>query len=163
MATPHVCLTPGLQTRSVERQRPMHVTSTKTVDLSPEHVWSVLSDHEGMTHWAPGLKASLTKPGTADRNGLGAVRRIAGPGPVPPIVEEVVVFEPGRHLGYKALSGVPFRGYVGDVELRPVGAGTEIRWSLSADQRVPLVEKAALAVVSKTLLGVLVRRLKKTG
>jgi uncharacterized protein YndB with AHSA1/START domain len=141
----------------------MHVTSIKTVDLSPEHVWSVLSDHEGMSHWAPGLKATLTKPGAGDRNGLGAVRRIAGPGPVPPIVEEIVVFEPGRHLGYKALSGVPFRGYVGDVELRPVGAGTEIRYSVSADQRVPLVEKAAIAVVAKTLLTLLVRRAKKTG
>ena len=141
----------------------MHVTSTKTVDLSPEHVWSVLSDHEGMSHWAPGLKASLTKPGAGDRNGLGAVRRIAQPGPVPPIVEEIVVFEPGRHLGYKALSGVPFRGYVGDVELQPSGSGTSIRWSLSADQRVPLVEKAALAVVARTLLNLLVRRAKKTG
>lgn len=141
----------------------MHVTSIKTVEQSPEHVWSVLSDHEGMSHWAPGLKASLTKPGTIDRNGLGAVRRIDGPGPVPPIVEEVVVFEPGRHLGYKALSGVPFRGYVGDVELRPAGGGTEIRYSITADQRVPLVEKAAIAMVAKTLLTLLVRRAKKTG
>jgi len=140
----------------------MHVTSTKTVDLSPEHVWAVLSDHEGMTDWAPGIKASLTKQGAPTRNGLGAVRRIAQPGPVPPIVEEIVVFEPGRHLGYKAISGVPFRGYVGDVELQPSGSGTAIKWSLSADQRVPLVEKAALAVVSKALLGLLVRRAKKT-
>lgn len=140
----------------------MHVTSTKTVDLSPEHVWAVLSDHEGMTAWAPGIKASLTKPGAPTKNGLGAVRRIAQPGPVPPIVEEIVVFEPGRHLGYKALSGVPFRGYVGDVELQPSGTGTSIRWSLSADQRVPLVEKAALAMVSKALLGLLVRHAKKT-
>jgi carbon monoxide dehydrogenase subunit G len=140
----------------------MHVTSIKTVDLSPEHVWSVLSDHEGMSEWAPGLKATLTRPGAPERNGLGAVRRIAGPGPVPPIVEEVVVFEPRRHLGYKALSGVPFRGYVGDVELRPAGAGTEIRYSISADQRIPLVEKAAIAVVARTLLTLLVRRAKAT-
>jgi carbon monoxide dehydrogenase subunit G len=140
----------------------MHVTATKTVDLSPERVWSVLSDHEGMTDWAPGLKASLEKPGAPTRNGLGAVRRIAQPGPVPPIVEEIVVFEPGRHLGYKAISGVPFRGYVGDVELVPAGGGTEIRWSLSADQRVPLVEKAALGMVAKALLGLFTRRLKKT-
>jgi uncharacterized protein YndB with AHSA1/START domain len=140
----------------------MHVTSITTVDLSPEHVWSVLSDHEGMTHWAPGLKATLTRPGAPERNGLGAVRRIAGPGPVPPIVEEIVVFEPRRHLGYEALSGVPFRGYVGDVELRPAGAGTEIRYSISADQRIPLVEKAAIAVVARTLLTLLVRRAKAT-
>lgn len=140
----------------------MHVTAKKKVTQSPEHVWDVLADHEGMTKWAPGLKATLTTPGTGERNGVGAVRRIEGPGPVPPIVERIVTFEPGRHLGYDAISGVPFRGYRGDVELRPAGSGTEILWSITIDPRLGLLEKPALAVVARTLLGALVRRSKAT-
>jgi carbon monoxide dehydrogenase subunit G len=140
----------------------MHVTVKKTVPQSPEHVWSVLADHEGMTQWAPGLKASLTTVGTGDRNGVGAVRRISAPGPMPAIVEKIVKFEPGQHLGYDAVSGIPFRDYRGDVELRPAGSGTEILWSITVDPRLALVEKPALQVLARTLLTALVRRAKAT-
>jgi uncharacterized protein YndB with AHSA1/START domain len=138
----------------------MRATVTRTVDQTPDQVWAVLSDHAGMTRWAPGLRASLQTPGADDRNGVGAVRRIEAPGPAPAIVEEIDGFEPGRRLGYRALSGVPFKGYRGDVELRPAGAGTEVRWTLSADQRVPLVERAALAGVVRGLSTLLVRRVR---
>lgn len=137
-------------------------TVTATVPQSPDHVWSVLSDHEGMTHWAPGLKASLEREGTTERNGLGAVRRIGMPGPAPAIVEEIVAFEPAKMLGYKALSGVPFKDYLGTVELSPSGTGTQIRYTVSVARRLPGVEKAATATVAKTLLTLLVRRVKAT-
>lgn len=138
----------------------MQVTVSKTVPLSPITVWEIVQDHEGMTSWAPGLKATLDRPGAHERNGVGAVRRIAAPGPAPAIVEEITAFEPGRRLGYRALSGVPFKGYRGEILLGPSGAGTEIRWTLSADQRVPLAEKAAIAVVARTLLTLLVRQVR---
>lgn len=136
--------------------------AVKTVDLSPEHVWSVLADHEGMAHWAPGLKVSLEKPGAPERNGVGAVRRIVAPGPAPAIVEEIIGFEPNRKLVYRALSGVPLKEYVGTVELAAKGSGTEIRYAVSAAQRVPLVEKAVAAAIARTLLTALVRRAKAT-
>jgi len=140
----------------------MRATSTATVPTSADHVWDVLSDHEGMTHWGPGLSVTLRTEGVADRNGLGAVRVIAAPGPAPSIVEEVTAFEPGRRLGYKALSGVPLRNYQGDVVLRDVPGGTEISYTVSADQRVPLVERAAVKAISLVLLRALVRRVRAT-
>jgi hypothetical protein len=57
---------------------------------------------------------------------------------------------------------VPFRGYGGRVELRPAGRGTEIRYTLSADERVPVIERLALEGAVRTMLVMLVRRAKAT-
>jgi uncharacterized protein YndB with AHSA1/START domain len=136
----------------------MRATSTATVNAPVDHVWEVLADHEGMSRWAPGLKVALRAEGATDRNGVGAVRVIDAPGPAPSIVEEVVTFEPGHRLGYRALSGVPLKNYAGDVLLREVGGRTEIAYTISADQRVPLVERAAVKAISFVLLNALVRQ-----
>jgi uncharacterized protein YndB with AHSA1/START domain len=141
----------------------MRATATTTVDLSPEQVWNVLADHEGMSGWAPGLTASLLRTGAGDRNGVGAVRSLALPGPAPTIVEEVVEFEREKRLAYRAQSGVPFRGYGGEVELRPAGAGTEISCTILAEERVPVVERLAISGVAKALLTLLVRAAKRSG
>ena len=86
----------------------MQVTSQTTVAAPIEVVWDTLTDHVGMMGWGPGVTVTMDRPGTADANGVGAVRRIATPGPGPDIVEEVVTFEPPNVMGYKALSGTPF-------------------------------------------------------
>lgn len=139
----------------------MQATVTKTVPASIDRVWQVLSDHEGMTGWAPGLTSTLTTPGAQDRNGLGAVRRISTPLPVPAIVEEIVAFEPERRLEYKALSGVPLKHYSGEVVLTPSGKGTTISYSIRADQRVPLVEKVVVRTIAAVLCTALVRAVGK--
>ncbi|MCW2787644.1 MAG: MxaD family protein [Marmoricola sp.] len=136
-------------------------TATATVERPVEHVWAVLADHEGMSAWGPGLTVTLVTEGTPDRNGLGAVRRITAPGPMPAIVEEVVAFEPTTRFGYRAKAGVPFKNYSGEVVLTPAGAGTRIDYSITLDQRVPLVEKGAAAAVARVLLTALVRASKR--
>lgn len=135
----------------------MRTTATAVVDVPVDKVWAALSDHEGMASWGPGISVSLDKEGTADRNGVGAVRRIAAPGPAPAIVEEIVTFEPGRRLGYRALSGVPFRNYSGDVSLTPEGAGTRIDYAIQVDPRLGVVDKVGAHVIARTLLALLVR------
>ena len=140
---------------------PTTVTATATVPKSPEHVWSVLSDHEGMSGWAPGLKVTLENEGGTERNGLGAVRRISAPGPMPAIVEEVVAFQPPSLLSYRAKAGVPFKNYGGTVTLTPAGNGTKIDYSITLDQRVPGFEKGAAALVARVLLTALVRASKR--
>jgi uncharacterized protein YndB with AHSA1/START domain len=137
----------------------MHVTSQTTVAVPIETVWDTLSDHVGMSQWGP-FTVTMDRPGTADPNGVGAIRRIASPGPGPDIVEEVVTFEAPHVLGYKALSGVPFRGYTGEVRLSEAGAGTQIFWTLSTTASFPLV-KAPMALIGQTLLRLLVRASKK--
>lgn len=139
----------------------MRAVATAVVDAPIEKVWAALADHEAMSTWGPGIKVTVTKEGAPDRNGVGAVRRIAGAGPLPPIVEEITRFEPGRALGYRATGGVPLKNYNGDVQLTPDGGGTRIEWAISADQRVPYVEKAAIKTVATVLLRLLVRSLKK--
>lgn len=139
----------------------MRATATATVKAPVDQVWAILAHHEGMASWGPGMKVSLDREGAADRNGVGAVRRIKAPGPAPAIVEEITRFETDGVLGYKALGGVPFRNYSGEVTLSPAGDGTRIEWTLTADQRLPVVEKAALKTVVTTLLQLLVRAVKK--
>jgi uncharacterized protein YndB with AHSA1/START domain len=139
----------------------VHATSTATVSSSVDSVWAVLADHEGMTRWAPGLKVALRAEGATDRNGVGAVRVIDAPGPAPSIVEEVVAFEPGRRLAYRALAGVPLRNYRGEVVLRDLAGRTEITYTISADQRLPLVERAAAKAISFVLLQALVRQTRR--
>ena len=140
---------------------PTTVTASATVPKPPEHVWSVLVDHEGMSSWGPGLKVTLVEEGATDRNGLGAVRRIDGPGPMPAIVEEVVVFVENSTFGYRAKAGVPFKNYGGTVRLTAAGSGTRIDYSITLDPRVPLVERGAAALVARVLLGALVRASKR--
>jgi uncharacterized protein YndB with AHSA1/START domain len=140
----------------------MRATSITTVKAPVQHVWEVLADHEGMSEWAPGLKASLSKPGTTERNGVGAVRRLGVGLPGPVIVEEIVEFEPGKRLGYKALGGVPLKNYHGEVSLHEVPGGTEISYSVIVDKRLPFGEQTVAKVISKTLLTALARRARAT-
>lgn len=135
----------------------MRATASATVPASISQVWAALADHEGMAAWGPGMTVTLTREGTTERNGLGAVRRIKAPGPAPAIVEEITGFEPDRLLAYKAVSGVPFKNYRGEVALTAAGAGTRIEWTLSADRRLPLVEGLALKGVVTALLRLLVK------
>lgn len=139
----------------------MRAVATAVVPTPPDQVWAALADHEAMSSWGPGVKVTLTKEGVEERNGVGAVRQIAAPGPLPPIVEEITRFEPGAVLGYQAVSGIPLKNYSGEVRLTPDGAGTRIEWAISADQRVPLAEKAAIKSVATVLLRLLVRTLGK--
>ena len=139
----------------------MHVTSQTTVAAPIETVWDKLTDHVGMGQWGPGITVTMDRLGTADPNGVGAIRRIASPGPGPDIVEEVVTFEAPNLFGYKALSGTPFPGYAGEVRLTPAGSDTRINYTISSTATFPLV-KAPLAVICQVLLRLLARASKKT-
>lgn len=134
----------------------MQVTTETTVAAPIDVVWDKLSDHVGMSQWGAGLTVTMDKLGTPDANGVGAVRRIATPGPGPDIVEEVVTFDAPHVLGYKALSGTPFPGYAGEVRLTPADAGTHINYTVSTTAGFPLV-KAPLAVLCRVLLHFLAR------
>lgn len=132
----------------------MRACATATVSVPAARVWDVVADHEGMSRWAPGMKASLLRPGDAERNGVGAQRRLQPLPLLPPFVEQITAFEPGRRMAYRAVSGIPFRNYAADIELRPVGQGTEIAYTVSADNRIP----AVAAAIARGLLFALKRQ-----
>jgi hypothetical protein len=99
-----------------------------------ERVWARLADAEGWSTWARFSRSSYEREGEG-RHGVGAIR-VFGTGPIRSR-EEVVAFEPPRHLGYTLLSGLPVRGYRADVLLRPDGEGTLVRWSSTWDSAWP--------------------------
>jgi hypothetical protein len=59
----------------------MHVTSQTTVAAPIETVWDKLSNHVGMSQWGPRIAVTMDRLGTADPNGVGAIRHcVARPG-----------------------------------------------------------------------------------
>lgn len=144
------------------RQR-VQSTATARVSASPAAVWAVLSNHEGMAAWGPGVRVRLEQEGAETRNGVGAVRRISTPVPLPAIVEEITVFEPDQVLAYKARAGVPLKDYAGEVRLTPHGDGTEITYSVAAFGKLPVLDRIATQAIASALLAALVRAVKKAG
>lgn len=133
---------------------------TRVVDLPVQAVWDALVDHEGMSSWAPGLRVTLDREGAPGRNGVGALRRIAARGPAPAIREEITTYEAPRRLGYRALSGVPFRGYSGEVVLSELTGRTEVRWSLAIRPRSG-AERFPLAAANHGLMLLFLRSLRR--
>ena len=122
-------------------------TARTTLSIPIDRAWAALSRHEDMASWGPGMKVTVDDARAETPGGVGAVRRIAAPGPAPAIVEEIVTFEAPHVLGYRGLAGVPFRDYRGEVRLTEQGDGVAVAWTLSAQARVPFVEQAALGLV----------------
>lgn len=101
----------------------------------PDVVWPLVAEVEHWKQWSFLTRTFLLQVGSPEPNGVGAVRRLA----VGPFgsSEEVVAFEPPRHLGYSARRGMPARNYRADVVLEPEGTGTRITWSGTMDPIVP--------------------------
>ena len=51
--------------------------------------------------------------------------------------EQIVEYEPPRHLAYTLVSGMPVNEYRADVVLEPDGAGTVITWEGRFQPRIP--------------------------
>ena len=127
-------------TSADERWR-YEVHARTTAPLS--EVWSLVADADRWKDWSFLTRTFRQKDGTPDRNGVGALRRLA----VGPFgsSEEVVEFEPPLHLGYVARKGMPARGYRADIVLKADGSGTSITWTGSLRPLVPGTGGLALA------------------
>ncbi len=100
-----------------------------------EVVWPLLGEARRWRDWSFLTRSDLEREGVPAPDGVGAVRRFSrfGVGSR----EEVVTWDPPRHLGYRILSGFPVRNYLADVTLTPEGAGTRIDWTGSFDPKLP--------------------------
>lgn len=123
----------------------MKAIASKTISVPIEKAWEVLSHHEGMETWAPGVKVEMTEAGGPEANGVGAVRRVSVPGPAPAIVERVTRFEAPNVLGYEALAGVPWKNHRGEIRLTADGDSTRVEWELNGDGPVAMVGLKPLA------------------
>jgi uncharacterized protein YndB with AHSA1/START domain len=134
----------------------MRVRARRRVAAPPQFVWDVLTDHQGMSTWARGVSVTLERDGEFDRNGVGAVRRVALGRRV--VREEVIAFEAPQRLAYRALSGMPLPDYRGEVTVKPRNGvpGSLIIWELTTSSSSRLV-KAMLRVAVRRYLAALAR------
>jgi uncharacterized protein YndB with AHSA1/START domain len=108
-----------------------------TVPVSPERLWSLLTDWEAQAAWM--ADADRVEVVSAERRGIGVrlrVRtRLFG---IPAFSEpmEVVRWQPPRELAIR--HGGPVAG-TGTWDLEPVGDGTRFTWTEEVVLRIPFV------------------------
>jgi len=112
-----------------------YVVAEVRIAVPREVVWKALTDHEGMAAWSPFSSVVLTRPGSPDRNGLGAVRRVRGFGLT--LDEEVIRWNPPARYDYRLIGGAPIRDHLGQVLLNEANGGTEVRWTVRFRPTIP--------------------------
>jgi catechol 2,3-dioxygenase-like lactoylglutathione lyase family enzyme/uncharacterized protein YndB with AHSA1/START domain len=121
--------------------------ASRMIGASPERVWQVLVDHEGMSSWSPFSHAEVVaRP--ADESEVGTVRRLSGGPARLSLTETIVVAEEPYRLEYTA-GGAPGQSfYHGFVTLDTLpGGGTKLSWEAQFRSKLP----GAGVVTSKML------------
>ena len=120
-----------------------------------ETVWPLVGDATRWKEWAWMTRTYLLREGDPPPDGVGALRRFAlGPGGSR---EEVVAWDPPRHLGYVAVRGLPVRHYRADVHLDDDAAGTVVTWRCSVEPLIPGTGAALRVVLRRMVRGFAVR------
>jgi hypothetical protein len=118
-------------------------------------IWPLVAEATRWKEWSWMTSTSLEREGDPAPDGVGALRRFAlGPGASK---EEVVTWEPPRHLGYVAVRGLPVRSYRADVHLDDHGGGTVVTWRCALEPLVPGTG-ALLAFALTRMVGGFARR-----
>jgi uncharacterized protein YndB with AHSA1/START domain len=110
----------------------VHTTSP----APPDAVWALLADATTWPAWSDFEDAVIERLDHDGGQGVGARRRFAVGRTR--TREEIVAFEPPRHVAYILLSGLPLRDYCGDVVLTATDAGgTDIHWHSEFRPKIP--------------------------
>lgn len=107
----------------------------RTTTAAPEVVWRWLADAASWKEWTGLTDTRLVRDGAPTPDGVGAVRHFGRAGGSS--LEEVVVFDPPRHLAYVLIRGLPIVNYRADVTLEPEGTGARIHWHSRFDTKYP--------------------------
>ena len=117
----------------------------KTLAAPIDEVFELLSDHAGYTRFRGFTTAELVREGEGERNGVGALRRLA-PGPLR-FEEEITAFERPTRMDYVIRKvNVPLDHEGGSIRLEPAGVGTRVLWRSSFTMPTPLVGGPAAAL-----------------
>ncbi|MGW4535489.1 SRPBCC family protein [Nocardia sp. NPDC004340] len=98
-------------------------------------VYEVFTDRERSGDYLP-LNTRLDRPGTTERQGVGAVHFL-GFGRFG-VREQITELVPGERMVYRVLSGLPVRSHVGTVEFRVDPAGTRVRYTMESVPALPI-------------------------
>jgi len=104
-----------------------------------EVVWPLVGEAARWKEWSWMTRTGVVRQGDPPPDGVGALRHFGvGPGGSQ---EEVVAWEPPRHLAYVAVRGLPVRYYRADVFLeedpREGAPGTVVTWRGAVEALVP--------------------------
>lgn len=105
-----------------------------TIARPPEEVFAFIADGANGPRWRPGV----TDVALASGSGVGARYKQGVKGPGGRRVDadyEITVYEPGRHLAFKAVAG-PVRP-TGDYVLEAADGGTRLTFSLACELGFP--------------------------
>lgn len=132
---------------------------SRSSKADPDTLFALVADGSRWPEWAKPLvpAGSMVAKGSPDPLGVGAVRKL-GVGKVG-VKEETTAHEPGRLHGYKLITPGPIRNYRAEVRLTPrEGGGTDLRWTGSAEERIPGTGKLTMAALNR-LIGNLATKL----
>jgi uncharacterized protein YndB with AHSA1/START domain len=116
-----------------------------------ERVFDAVSDHEGFLRSEDGTRTTLLRPGTTERNGLGALREVRV-GRRVRYVEEITAFARPTSFSYQIIeSRPPLKHHGSQMRFTPRGEGTEIDWTGRFELTVPLVGRA-LGPITRRML-----------
>lgn len=123
----------------------------------PEKVFAYFAVHENLGG-VLGAEVTRVKDGTdGDPNGVGSVRRVNPPGPVPAFEETTLRIVPDKEIDYTVTRGTPLRDHLGEIRFTPNGSGTHLEWKIMVDASVPgidfVIGKVLLRTIGKGLDG----------
>ncbi len=136
------------------------VAASVRIAASPEQVWDVISDHEGMRHWSGFAPIVLEREGDLSRNGYGSERRMQGPPGIGEVFEQVIGEQAPHMLRYRVLRGSPFICHQGQVQLQRSGRATKLDWTIRFRSRVPGIGWLFQRILAGKLATLLERQLK---
>jgi hypothetical protein len=98
-------------------------------------VYALLRDGASWPRWTAIDSFQLERGGEREPEGIGAIRtfrkgEVTGR-------DQVAELIPDHRFSYLHLSGLPVRGYRGDVDLEPTEEGISIHWHVSFSPKVP--------------------------
>ncbi|EYF03485.1 SRPBCC family protein [Chondromyces apiculatus] len=104
-------------------------------------VFEIVSDHESFMRAEDGTRTKLVRPGTAERNGLGALREVQVRSGIRGL-EEITAFERPSSFAYRLReTTLPIRHHGGLLRFIPRGEGTQVDWSSRFEVTLPLVAR----------------------
>jgi uncharacterized protein YndB with AHSA1/START domain len=121
---------------------------------APADVFAVLADATRWREWAGKVMkvSEWQREGDPAPGGVGAVRKLGHP--LVYALEQIVEYDPPRHLAYTILRGLPVRGYHADIDLFPTATGgTTIRWSGAFEPKIPGTGALFAAALHRTVHG----------
>ncbi|OHU79041.1 SRPBCC family protein [Mycobacteroides chelonae] len=111
-------------------------------------VYELFADREGYNEFLP-FTVTLVRPGTTERQGVGAIHRI-GVGPVG-VKEEILELVAGERIQYRVVGGLPVRSHIGTITLTDHPQGTAVRYSMESTPLIPVPDTAMVWVLRKSM------------